>query len=167
MLLPNFYELPALSSQLSVFSKLCIMNTLLHFLLLLFQLCRSLRSIPLCGPYLRQIRSAYRGWLHMLTSSEGPLFILASFPPNPKPTTDHHISVTTVFACIFNCSVGYFREMLRLCAFLIHRQYTQRRNEEGKGGTIPLAPIHYGAAESLQGRRITAGGSEKSPQCHK
>jgi len=31
MLLPNFYVLPALSSQLSVFSKLCIMNTLLHF----------------------------------------------------------------------------------------------------------------------------------------
>jgi len=28
MLLPYFYVLPALSSQLSVFSKLCIMNTL-------------------------------------------------------------------------------------------------------------------------------------------
>ena len=37
---------------------------------------------------------------------------------------NHHINVTTVFACIFNCSVGYFREILRLCAFLIHRQYT-------------------------------------------
>jgi len=47
--LPNFYVLPALSSQFSVFSKLCIMNTLLHFLLLLFQLCRSLRNIPLGG----------------------------------------------------------------------------------------------------------------------
>jgi len=34
LLLPNFYVLPALSSQFSVFSKLCIMNTLLHFLLL-------------------------------------------------------------------------------------------------------------------------------------
>jgi len=40
LLLPNFYVLPAVSSQLSVFSKLCIMNTLLHFLLLLLQLCR-------------------------------------------------------------------------------------------------------------------------------
>jgi len=28
LLLPKFYVLPALSSQLSVFSKLCIMNTL-------------------------------------------------------------------------------------------------------------------------------------------
>jgi len=35
LLLLNFYVLPALSSQLSVFSKLCIMNTLLHFLLLM------------------------------------------------------------------------------------------------------------------------------------
>ena len=27
-------------------------------------------------------------------------------------------------------------------------------------GTIPRAPIHYGGAESLQGRRIIAGGAE-------
>jgi len=47
MLLPNFYVLPALSSQLSVFSKLCIMHTLLHFLL--FQLCRCPRNIFLGG----------------------------------------------------------------------------------------------------------------------
>jgi len=46
--LPNFYVLPALSPQLSVFSKLCIMNTLLHFLLL-FQLCCSLRNMSLGG----------------------------------------------------------------------------------------------------------------------
>jgi len=38
LLLPNFYVLPASSFQLSVFSKLCIMNTFLHFLFLLFQL---------------------------------------------------------------------------------------------------------------------------------
>jgi len=37
LLLPNFYELPALSSQLSVFSKFCNMNNRLHFLLLLCQ----------------------------------------------------------------------------------------------------------------------------------
>jgi len=45
----NFYVLPAMSSQLSVFSKLCIMNTLLQFLLLLFQLCHRLRNISLGG----------------------------------------------------------------------------------------------------------------------
>jgi len=31
LLLPNFYVLPALPSQLSVFSKLCIMNTFCIF----------------------------------------------------------------------------------------------------------------------------------------
>jgi len=36
----------AMSSQLSVLSKLCIMSTLLHFLLLL-QFCRSLRNMSL------------------------------------------------------------------------------------------------------------------------
>jgi len=39
LLLPNFDVLPALSSQLSVFSKLCIMNTPSHFSFLLL-LCR-------------------------------------------------------------------------------------------------------------------------------
>ena len=45
--------------------------------------------------------------------------------------------------------------------------YNQGRNEGGKGGTIPRAPIHCGAAESLRGRRITAGAAEKSQQCQK
>jgi len=39
---------------------------------------------------------------------------------------------------------------------------SQGRNEGGKGGTIPRAPIHYGGAELLLGRRITAG-TPKSP----
>jgi len=43
LLLPNFSVLPALSSHLWVFSKLSIMDTPLHFLLLLWQSCRSLR----------------------------------------------------------------------------------------------------------------------------
>jgi len=48
LLLPNFYVLPAVSSQLAVFSELCIMlNTLLHFVLLLLQFCHSLRTISL------------------------------------------------------------------------------------------------------------------------
>jgi len=46
LLLPNFYVLPSLSSHFSVLSKFCIMNTLLHFLLLC-QSCRSLRNIGL------------------------------------------------------------------------------------------------------------------------
>ena len=46
----------------------------------------------------------------------------------------------------------------------LHFPYTQGRNE---GGTIPRAPIHYGGAESLRGRRITAGAVENSQQCHK
>jgi len=41
--------------------------------------------------------------------------------------------------------------------------HLQGRNEGGgKGGTIPRAPIPYGGTGSLQGRRITAGGAEKS-----
>jgi len=47
ILLPNFYVLLTFSSQLSVFSKLCITNTLLHFLL--FPLCRIPRNIHLGG----------------------------------------------------------------------------------------------------------------------
>jgi len=49
LLLPNFYVFPALPSHLLVFSKLYIMKTLLHFLLLLFQSCRSLRNESLGG----------------------------------------------------------------------------------------------------------------------
>jgi len=70
---------------LSVFSKLCIMNTPLHFLLLLCQSCRSLRNVFFGGHILGLIKSAYHGWLSMLTSSEGPLFSLASGPPTLNP----------------------------------------------------------------------------------
>jgi len=44
-----FYVLPALSSQLSVSSKLCMMNTLLHLLLLLCQLCHCLSNVSFDG----------------------------------------------------------------------------------------------------------------------
>jgi len=43
----------------------------------------------------------------------------------------------------------------------------QGRNEGAKGGTIPRAPNHYRGAESLRGRRMTAGGAEKFQKCHK
>jgi len=77
--------LPALSSQLSVFSKLCVMNTLLHFLLLLFQLCRCLRNMSLGGRILRKskviIMVGRVWWRHQ----RAPVFTLASPPPTLNP----------------------------------------------------------------------------------
>ena len=74
-----------MSSQLLVFSKLCTMNTLLHIFLLLFQLCHSLRNVALGDRILGLIKIYYHGWLSMMTSSEGPLFCLASGPPTLNP----------------------------------------------------------------------------------
>jgi len=58
--------------------------TVLHFLLLLCQSCCSLRNVSLCGrrPILGLIKSSFPGWLSVMTSSEVPLFCLASGPPN-------------------------------------------------------------------------------------
>ena len=56
---------------------------------------------------------------------------------------------------------------LRLGLNLQWRQCGRGVTRGGKGGTILRALIHYGGAESLQGRWITAGGAEKSQQCHK
>jgi len=46
------------------------------------------------GRILGLIKSDNHGWLNMMTSSEGPLFNIASDPPNPKHTTacrrQHH-----------------------------------------------------------------------------
>ena len=76
--------LPDLSSQLSVFSKLCIMNTLLHFLLL-FQLCRSLRNISLGGPTLGKSKVIITiGWVWR-RHQRSPLFSLASDPQTSNP----------------------------------------------------------------------------------
>jgi len=72
---------------LSAFSVLCIMNIPLHFLLLLCQSCRSLRNVSFGSHILGLIKSAYHGWLSMMTLSEGTLFSLASDFPNLKPTT--------------------------------------------------------------------------------
>jgi len=52
----NFYVFLGLSSQLSVFLKLCIMNTLLYFLSC--QLCVSLRNVSLGDPHIPS-RSEY------------------------------------------------------------------------------------------------------------
>jgi len=85
LLLPDLYVLPALSSKLSVFSKLSIMNTLLRYLLLLCQSCRSLRNVSLGGRILGLMRSAYHGWLSMVTSSVGPLLALPRTPTLYSP----------------------------------------------------------------------------------
>ena len=82
----SFYVLLALSSQLSMFLKLCITNTLLHFLLC--QSCRSFRSASFGGlhiPFLGLIKRSYHGWLSMMTSSEDPIFSLASGPSTLCP----------------------------------------------------------------------------------
>ena len=84
LLLPNFCMLSALFSHLSVFSKLCIMNTPLHFLLLC-QSCRSLRNVSFGGCILGLIKSAYHGWLSMMTLSEGPFLVLPRAPPTSNP----------------------------------------------------------------------------------
>ena len=90
-LLPNFYVLLALSSHFSVLSKFCIMNMLLHFLLLC-QSCRSLRTVGLSfgGRILGLIKVlitvGWEWWRHQ----RGPLFSLASGPPNT-----HHCSPRT------------------------------------------------------------------------
>jgi len=97
LLLPNFCVLPAFSSHLSVFSKLCIMNTPLHFLLLLCQSCRSLRNASFGGHILGLMKSASHGWLSIMTSSECPRFSLASGPPNLKPTTEQNVPVLFIF----------------------------------------------------------------------
>jgi len=82
----DVYVLPSLLSQLSVFLKLCIMNTLLHFLLR--QSCHSLRNVSLGSPHiplLGMIKRSYHGWVSVMTLSEGPLFSLVSGPPTLSP----------------------------------------------------------------------------------
>jgi len=102
LLLPNFGVLPALSSNLSVFSKLCIMNTPLHLRLLLCQSRRSLRNVSFGGHILGLIKSAYHGWLNMMTSSEGPFLVLPRAPPilNPPLVPTAKKGVGTPFPCV-------------------------------------------------------------------
>jgi len=59
----NFYVLLALSSQLSVFLKLCIINTFVHFLLR--QSCCSFRNMSMgFYPFLGYgLFGLYHGWL--------------------------------------------------------------------------------------------------------
>jgi len=95
LLLPYFYVLPAFSSQLSVFSKLCTMNTLMNFLLLLCQSCRSLRNVSFGGRILALIKCACHSWLTIMDVIRGaPYFTLAS----SLPTLNLPLSVGTSFS---------------------------------------------------------------------
>jgi len=82
LLLPNFCVASLVFSPFSDF-KVVHHEHPLHFLLLLRQSCRSLRNVSFGGHILGLIKSAYHGWLSMMTSSGAPI----SGPPNLKPTT--------------------------------------------------------------------------------
>jgi len=62
------------------------MNTPLHFFLLC-QSCHSFRNVGLSfgGRILGLIKSAYHGWLSMMTSSEDPFSVLPRAPTTSKP----------------------------------------------------------------------------------
>jgi len=61
----------------------------LHFLLLC-QSCCILRNVSLVGRIYGLIKNPYHSWMSMMTSSEGPLFNLASAPPTLNPPLYAH-----------------------------------------------------------------------------
>ena len=76
----------ALFSQLSVFSKVFVMNILFHFLLPLCLSCRGLRNASLAS----RILSFYQKCLSRLAEYDDvirgrPFLVLPRAPPNPKP----------------------------------------------------------------------------------
>jgi len=93
--MPTFcssYVLLVLFFQLLVLLKWFVMNTLVHFVLRQSAVfsgnCRILRNVFLGGPhnpFLGLIKSSYRGWLSMMTSSEGPFSTLSQDPPILSP----------------------------------------------------------------------------------
>jgi len=90
----NFHVLLALSSQLSVFLKLRIINTLLHFLLC--QSSRSLRNVSFGSlhiPFLGLIKRSYHGWLSMMTSSASPF---SALPWTAPPLSTHARSTDVI-----------------------------------------------------------------------
>jgi len=94
------YVLPAWSSRLSVFSKLCLMNALLHFLLLLCQSYPLSQELTFVGRILGLITCAYHGWLSMKTSSE---FLVLHRHPNLNPPL-----VVWSQLLYINCMWSYF-----------------------------------------------------------
>ena len=81
------FVLPALSSHFSVLSKFRMYHEYPFAFSPAMSVMPSSQKRILRWPYLRLDQSAYHGSLSMMTSSEGPLFSLASGPPNLKPTT--------------------------------------------------------------------------------
>jgi len=75
-LLLNFYVLLALSSQLLVSLKLCIMNTVLHFLSC--QSYRSLRNVSLHGPRIPEMNGIrfLKSKSNLTISFQNPIQIL-------------------------------------------------------------------------------------------
>jgi len=71
LLLPNLCVASLVFPPFNVF-KVVYHEHPLHFLLLLCQSCRSLRNVSFGDHILGLIKSAYHGWLSMMTSSEGP-----------------------------------------------------------------------------------------------
>jgi len=81
------------------------MNTLLHFLLLLCQSCHCLRSVSFGGRILGLIKVLITvGWVWW-RHQRGPLFGLASGPPNLKLTTAPDLCLDHTF--ILSCYVQY------------------------------------------------------------
>ena len=90
LLLLNFYALLALSSKLSVFLKLCIMNTLVHFLR--SQSYRSLKNVSLRGPHalLRLDQKVLSRLAECDDVIWGSFFQPCLGHPNPKSITDYN-----------------------------------------------------------------------------
>jgi len=166
------FALPALSSQLSVFSKLCIMNTLLHFLLLLCQSCHCLRSVFFGGRILGKSKVITTvGWVWW--RHQRPLFSLASAPPtlnSPLHRSDTKLHEWTWNAVsnlcrqfvqdlcrivLENCRCSWnrssWRSDLTICLlsenFQIFIAWHRRRSDGARGHNSP-------STESLWGEKI-------------
>ena len=98
-----------MSSQLSVLSKLCITNTLLHFLLL-FQFCRSLRNISLGDCILGKsnviIMVGWLWWCHQ----RAPFLVL----PRAPPTLNSPLLTILLFGGVLQCLA-----VLRCCELFV------------------------------------------------
>ena len=126
----NFYVLLALSSQLSVFLRSCIMNTLLHFLSR--QSCRSLGNVCLDGrhiPFLGLIKRSYHGWLSMMTSSDGPFQPCLGPRTLSPPLSATFLQLSKICSSLFPCFLNqnhlnyqtFFSQFFRHCRKLIKK----------------------------------------------
>jgi len=110
----TIYVLLALSSQLSVILKLCIMNTLLHFLL--SQSCRSLRNVSLGGPHIYDQKFLF-GWLSLVTSSVHPLLNFALGPLTLSPPLLYTMYFLYAYFAFFK--IQRLKTSSQLCKFYL------------------------------------------------